>query len=501
MDLSQLKITGDCHNDPTTLEKFSRDMSAYRILPALVVEPKNEEDVLNTVLFAKNEGLSIIPRSGGSDLSGASIGPGIILNFKKHLNQLKTVGEETVVEPGMILASLVNELNDRNLMLPAIPSSSAVCALGGNVGTRATGPKTAKYGTLDDFVTSLRFITARGEVVDTTGALPDYLETGLRQIQQKYLADAPSREIVAGRPYIAGGYNLKAFERHTGINELAAHLLVGSIGTLGIVTEIRLKLLRHRPSKGTLVAHFRNYDEFTEAALQIKKLDPAALEYSDASCCRLVNGKILNLEDPDIAATLVAEFDDSIDKVQTGKEIIGAYDISRLWEFQAGSLEESALWQDRRRILPSLLKYCRQHNLLLLPIIDDIAIHVKDFGPVIQDLEELMRRLNIEISFYGHAGFGSIHARPYFDPTSKNLKEQIETVSQESFNVLQKYRGTLVGEHNAGRSRSVYLEQELGPAFTYLREIKNLFDPADLFNPGTLLATEPISTHMDFTVR
>ena len=110
-------------------------------------------------------------------------------------------------------------------------------------------------------------------------------------------------------------------------------------------------------------------------------------------------------------------------------------------------------------------------------------------------------RLNIEISFYGHAGFGSIHARPYFDPASKNLKEQIETVSQESFNTLQKYRGTLVGEHNAGRSRSVYLEQELGPAFAYLCEIKNLFDPDDLLNPGALFSTAPISTHMDFTVR
>ena len=501
MDLSKLKITGDCHSDPKILEKFSHDMSAYRIVPTLVVEPENEEDVLNTVRFAKNEGLSIVPRSGGSDLSGASIGPGIILNFKKHFNRLKVLGEKTVVEPGMILASLVNELSDRGLMLPSIPSSSAVCALGGNVGTRATGPKTAKYGTLDDFVTSLRFITARGEVVDTTRSLPDYLETGLSQIQQKYLADAPSREIVAARPYIAGGYNLKAFERYGDMGELAAHLLVGSIGTLGIVTEIRLQLLRHQPSKGTLVAHFRNYDEFTAASLQIKKLNPAALEYSDASCSGHVNGRILNLEDPDIVATLVAEFDDSVDKVRAGREIIDAYDISRLWEFQAGSPEESALWQDRRRILPSLLKYCRQHNLLLLPIIDDIAIHVKDFGPVVQDLEELMRRLNIEISFYGHAGFGSIHARPYFDPSSQNLKEQIETVSRESFKILQKYRGTLVGEHNAGRSRSLYLEQELGPAYNYLHEIKNLFDPADLFNPGALLATDPISTHMDFTVR
>jgi len=501
MDLSKLNITGAWHNDAATLEKFSRDMSAYRILPTLVVEPENEEDVFKTVTFARNEGLGIVSRSGGSDLSGASIGPGIVLNFKKHLNRLTVVGEETIVEPGMILANLVNQLNDHNLMLPAIPSSSAVCALGGNVGTRATGPKTAKYGTLDDFVTSLRFITARGEVVDTTRALPDYLESGLRRIQQKYLADEPSREIVAGRPYIAGGYNLKAFDRYTDMGELAAHLLVGSIGTLGIVTEIRLKPIEQRPSKGTLVAHFRNYEEFTEASLAIKKLNPAALEYSDASCCRLVDGKILNLEDPDIVATLVAEFDDSSDKVHAGREIIKAYDISRLWEFEAGSPEESNLWQDRRRILPSLLKYCRQNKLLLLPIIDDIAIHVKDFGPVIQDLTELMRRLKIEISFYGHAGFGSIHARPYFDPASKNLKEQIETVSQESFNTLQKYRGTLVGEHNAGRSRSVYLEQELGPAYAYLREIKNLFDPGDLLNPGALFVTDPICTHMDFTVR
>jgi FAD/FMN-containing dehydrogenase len=501
MDLSRLNIAGDWHNDNGTLEKFSRDMSAYRILPALVVDPKSEEDVVNTVQFSRNEGLGIVPRSGGSDLSGASIGPGIILNFKKHLNRLVVAGEETIVEPGMILANLVNQLNDHNLMLPAIPSSNAICALGGNIGTRATGPKTAKYGTLDDFVTSLRFITARGEIVDTTRSLPDYLETGLRKIQKRYLADEASRAIVAGRPYIAGGYNLKAFEQYIDIGELATHLLVGSIGTLGIVTEIRLKLIGQRASKGTLVAHFRDYDEFTEASLRLKKLDPAALEYSDASCCRHVDGKILNLKDPDIVATLVAEFDDSTEKVQTGREIVGDYDIARLWEFSAGSPEESALWQDRRRIQPSLMKYCRQNNLLLLPIIDDIAIHVKDFGPVVQDLEELMRRLNIEVSFYGHAGFGSIHARPYFDPTKKNLKEQIETVSQESFNILQKYRGTLVGEHNAGRSRSIYLQQELGPAFAYLQEIKQLFDPDDLLNPNALFATDPISTNMDFTVR
>jgi len=501
MDLSGLNISGDYHNDPRTLEKFSRDMSAYRIVPALVVDPKTEEDVIKTVQFTRKEGLSIVPRSGGSDLSGASIGPGVILNFKKHLNQPLVVDQETIVQPGMILADLVKQLSDHSLMLPAIPSSNPICALGGNVGTRAVGPKTAKYGTIDAFVTSLRFVTARGEVVDTNRSLPEYLETGLRKIQQAYLADEAGRAIVAGRPYIAGGYNLRAFERYDDMGELAAHLLIGSVGTLGIVTEIRLKPIELRASKGTLVAHFRDYDEFTEASLRLKELDPAALEYSDASCCRHVDGTILNLEDPDIVATLVAEFDDSAEKVQTGREIIAGYDIARLWEISAGSPEEAALWQDRRRIQPSLLKYCREHNLLLLPIIDDITIHVKDFGPVVRDLEDLMRRLGIEISFYGHAGFGSIHARPYFDPSHENLKEQIETVSRESFKILQNYHGTLVGEHNAGRSRSIYLREELGTAFAYLQEIKQLFDPDDILNPGTLFSNDPISTHMDFSVR
>lgn len=501
MNLNNLKISGDRYTDAGTLEKFSRDMSIYRILPALVVEPKNEADVLSTLQFARNEGLSIVSRSGGSDLSGASIGSGIVLNFKKYLNRLVSVGQETVVQPGMILDHFVNRISEDHLMLPAVPSSSAICALGGNVGTRSTGPRTAKYGTLDNFVTSLRFITAAGEVVDTAQGLPEYLEAGLRRIQQNYLADTASRGIVDNRPYIAGGYNLKAFARYTEMAELAAHLLVGSVGTLGIVTEIRLKLLPQRPSLGTFVAHFRDYDEFAEAAVRLKALDPAALEYSDAACAGHVNGQILNLQDPSIVGTVVAEFDGSAEQAQAGRAIVEAYDVSRIWDIGSGSPEEAALWQDRRRIHPSLMKYGRENKLLFPSIIDDVAIHLEDFGKVIPELQALMQRLGVEICFYGHLGFGSVHARPFFDSTAGNLAEQIETVSRESFKILQKFNGTLVGEHNAGRSRSLYLYMELGPAFRYMREIKKLFDPDDILNPGVLFDTGPISRHMDFTVR
>ena len=279
MNHERLIISGDCDQDAATLEKFSRDMSAYRIPPVMVVAPRNEEDVSAVVSFARNEGLGIVSRSGGSDLSGASIGPGIVINCKQYLNRLLAADEEAVVEPGMVLDHFVKGITARQWMLPAVPSSSAVCALGGNVGTRSTGPRTAKYGTLDDFVTSLRFVTARGEVVDTARSLPEYLEEGLRRIRQRFLADAQSRAILARRPYIAGGYNLKALARCEDMRELAAHLMVGSVGTLGIVTRIRLRLIRQQPTRGILVAHFRDYDALTATALRLKALAPAALEF------------------------------------------------------------------------------------------------------------------------------------------------------------------------------------------------------------------------------
>ncbi len=501
MDTTRLKLKGKIHQDAATLEKFSRDMSAYRIPPALVVEPQDETDVLNTLAFARNEGLSIVSRSGGSDLSGASVGPGIVLNFKKYMNRALNIGEKTVVQPGLVLAELLGQLDAKGLMHPATPSSSPICALGGNVGTRATGPKTTKYGTIDDFVVSLRFVSARGEVVDTAERLPDVMAEGLEGIQRRYLSDKKARAAIARRPYIAGGYNLKAFERTSDPARLADHLLVGSIGTLGIVTEIRLRSIPKRTSQGTLAAHFRNYDEFTDAALLLKALNPAALEYSDASCCRHVDGKILNLADPDIAATLVVEFDDTLETAREARDIMRRYDISRLWDIRSGSDEEAALWQDRRQILPALMKYSRRNNLLLPGIIDDIAIHTEYFGPVIEDLSTLMRQLGVEISFYGHAGFGSIHARPFFEANRSDLKELIETVSRESFKVLQKYNGTLVGEHNAGRSRSIYLPEDMGAAYPYLQDIKRLFDPEDILNPGVLFDTGPITQHMDFSVR
>ncbi len=183
MNLSQLQITGDFHTDSRSLEKFSKDVSSYRIMPAPVAEPKYEDDILNIVQFVKNDGLSITSRAAGSRLYGTGVGTGIILNFKKYFNRVLSVGEEAVVQPGTILDDFLKQMQKLNLMLPSVPPSSARCALGGNVGTRSAGLRTVIYGTIDDFATSFKFIIARDEIVDTRNPLPEYLDNGLQNIR------------------------------------------------------------------------------------------------------------------------------------------------------------------------------------------------------------------------------------------------------------------------------------------------------------------------------
>jgi FAD/FMN-containing dehydrogenase len=493
----EIKIEGRVHTDPATLERFSRDASSYRIAPTLVAEPADEGDVIRIMEYARRTRTGITCRSGGSGLSGAGIGSGMIVNFKPLMNRIEYQGEQIVAEPGVVLADFLNAISDRGLMLPAVPSSSAWCALGGNIGTRATGPRTARYGTIDSFVSSLRFVTASGDVVDTREELPVSLDHGIMNIRNRYLADGEARKLFGGRPFIAGGYNIEALSTYEDPRQIAAHLLVGSIGTLGVVTEIRLTPIPLRASQGTYAAFCHNLEQLEAAVQGITGLSPAAVEFLDGMTLSLLRGRLLTAENPQTAGVLLVEFDESTEQAARGLAILESVDPYDLLRIPPGSQAEQALWEERRRVLPTLWAYARERRWILPSIIDDVAIHVADFAGVCGDLRNLMGELSHEIAIFGHLGFGSLHARPYFEPERDEITRQIEEVSSGAFGLLQNYGGTLVGEHNAGRSRSLYLEKELGGSFHYLREVKDLFDPDDLLNPNTLFDLAPITQDMD----
>ena len=404
MEPDKPTIQGRVYTDAATRKKFSKDASSYLIQPQMVAAPANENDVIRILEYARKTGSSITCRSGGSGLSGAGIGPGIIIDFKPLMNRIKQLDRKIIAQPGVVLEDFLKEIHKKGVMLPAIPSSSSWCALG------------------------------------------------------------------------------------------------GSIGTLGVVTEIRLSPIPIRKPRMTYAAFFSTLEKIGDALNRTNELHPAAVEYIDGNTLARIEGKLLHNRHKDIAGALLVEFDESEEQVEKGQKILENSKPESLIPVPVNSPEEERIWEERRLILPKLRAFARKKGWIVPSIIDDVAIHVKDFVSVVRDLNQLMRRLQHDICIFGHIGFGSLHARPLFDPGKKEITDQIDTVSRQTFQVLHQYGGTLVGEHNAGRSRSIYLEMELGDSFSYLREIKNLFDPGDILNPNTLFNTAPITAHMDLDV-
>jgi FAD/FMN-containing dehydrogenase len=335
--------------------------------------------------------------------------------------------------------------------------------------------------------------------VDTAEKLPTALEDGIMEIRGRYLADTKARTLFEARPFIAGGYNIGALSRYDDPRQIVTHLLVGSIGTLGVVTGIRLSPIPLRASRGTYAAFYAVHEQLEGASTGITDLVPAAVEFIDGKTLSLLRGRLLCAEDPGTAGVLLVELDESAEQAEVGRAILESFDPKEFLLIEPGSRNETALWEERRRVLPTLWAYARERGWILPSIIDDMAIHVADFAPVRRDLKNLMAQLGHEIALFGHLGFGSLHARPFFDPEREEITRQIEKVSSCTFDLLQTYGGTLVGEHNAGRSRSLYLEMELGGSFRYLRDVKNLFDPGDLLNPNTMFDLAPITREMDLS--
>ena len=246
------RLGGRAAADERTLARFSVDQSIYQITPLLVAFPENLEDVIEITRFAGQEGIPLTARAGGTSTAGSALGRGILMIFARGgpLNRIvdfdERAGQQIVtVEPGVLHADLQTYLRERGRYLPADPSSASICLLGGNIATKASGPHALKHGSIDRYLHSLQFVTARGEPIDTSDSstIPGYLQNGIAQVQKALLADDASTRRLQTRMNrkLASGYNLFTFLRHAAAGDWIAQLLVGSVGTLGVITGAQLR--------------------------------------------------------------------------------------------------------------------------------------------------------------------------------------------------------------------------------------------------------------------
>jgi len=487
-------IEGDILDQRFWREVYSTDASIYKFVPELVVLPKTKEDIQKTVKLAKENNIGITCRAAGTSLAGASVGKGIILDITRYFSNILEVGHDYIkTQPGVIYDDLQVELAKKNLFLPPTPASSRACMIGGNVATMACGGGAVKYGTLDNFILAVEFIDADGDIVNTeTGQGVEKYREKLENLKNEITNNKEAMEVLDKKDDIqnASSYNIFAFRKNYSIGELIAHLMMGSIGTLGIFTEIKLKVLGKKSGQAVSWAVFlKDLYQVDDFIREAKRLKCSALEFVDKVSLELACENFPKLGiSKQAEAMMIVSFDENIE--QTLKEFEKSLEkFELIGEIIKDAEKMKTIWELRKCLLPLTAKFSETTKPLVS--IDDVGVKTKDIPDLLKDLRQIFKDLDLQVALYGHAGVGTIHIDPVIEATSNEDIPKIKEIADKVYEAVFKYGGTIATEHGGGRCRSMYLEKEWGiKVFSYLKKIKEIFDPADILNPGVMFNTE-----------
>jgi FAD/FMN-containing dehydrogenase len=460
------------------------------------------------VRLARDEGIPLTARGGGSGTAGAALGRGIVMAFPKRgeLNRITDFqgadgGPRVTVQPSVVHDDLQDFLRERGLFLPADPSSGAISVLGGNVATKASGPHALKHGSIDRYVESVQFVSADGDLVDTAdeSTVPDRIREGVRRLREDLLGDAKAVQRLEARQGMktASGYNLFAVLREEALGRLAAQLLVGSVGTLGVLVRATLRAEPYVEGRATTLLYFRSLDEAADAAAEIKDHDVDAVEIMNHRSIEMVRRRRRGLDAPeDPSHMLLVEYSgpqrhDAIGGVLRLLEE-NRYALAREPRTVEGAEEQAEVWAIRKALLPTVRGYSKEHKAL--SVVNDVGVDTRRLADLIRDVEALFDRLGLQAAIYGHAGSGNLHLRPLFDREAPDLPALIERVADEVYAAVFRYGGTITAEHGMGPLRAPYLAREWGDRlFDYMHRVKDIFDPEGVLNPGAMFPARPLT--------
>jgi glycolate oxidase len=431
------------------LISYSKDASEHSHRPHAAVWPTTTEQISAILELANREKFPVIARGAGTSLAGLAVPEkgGVILDLCR-MNKIISISIEdrlAVVQPGVVYAELERTLASHDFFFPPDPASGTVSTLGGNVATNAGGIKGAKYGTTKDYVLSLQVVLPDGRI----------LHTGSKCMKS------------------ASGYDL-------------TRLFVGSEGTLGVITEITLKINPKPSLSSTAMATFEDLEDAGRAVSEIMHsgILPSALEVVDQQTLIAINQNTdLNL--PEVEAILVAETDGHTreeTQFQLNKiiEIFKKNNASTVK--QAETKEEAeALWAARKSAYAVMSRI--NNNLL----VEDLSVPMSKVPDMLKAISDLAKKYNLKIPTVGHAGDGNLHPTISFDGTDADEVKRVEKASAELFKKVIELNGTLTGEHGIGLAKAPYMHLEHDPVtMDVMRSIKRLFDPHNILNPGKM---------------
>lgn len=535
-------IKGEVYNDPETLNRYSRDASIFVVKPEMVVYPKDSDDVRQLVKFVSlkkpgNINLSITARSAGTCMSGGSINESIILDFTKYMSGISDFKQEEVEHYGIKMSGSVKILPGtfyrdiekftftKNMMMPAYTASKEICAVGGMVANNAGGEKTIRYGKTENFIKELKVVFRDGNEYTVKPLTKNELDKKLAQTdfegqfynEIKKLIDSNFDLIKKSKPNVsknsAGYYLWNVYDENSGTFDLC-RLIVGSQGTLGIVTEITWYLVNIEKFSAIHVTFMKNLDRLGEVVDQILPLKPESIEsYDDYSLSLAVKFfpdfiKQMNLFKfiklglsfiPEAfmllrggmpKLVLITEFTGNSQQecFDKAKELDQKLKFFGMNTRITNAKEGEKYWKIRRESFNLLRKHVKGKHTA--PFIDDVCVSPYVLPEFLPKLNKILNEYKLVYTIAGHAGNGNFHIIPLMDFTDPKTKEIILELSDKVYELVHEYKGSITAEHNDGLVRTPYLNTMFDSEIISLfKQTKYIFDPLNIFNPNKKVGT------------
>lgn len=498
------QISGDCFADIFTRIAYSTDASIYQIVPLCVAVPKDSDDIVKIVRYARENHIPITARGSGSGLAGESLTAGIMIETTTYMNRIISTSpakESVTCQPGVVLDDLNSYLGQFGKKIGPDPSSGNRAVIGGMVANNSTGAHSLQFGYIGDYVEKVKAVLPDGELVEITNRLePEKIEhPGLRSIAQNCLRllSENSQDIEKALPRTRrnrSGYNIANLVSDGRID--LVKLLAGSEGTLAVFTEITLRTVDVPAFKGLVQMEFDSMAKMTQAVPIVVNCGAAACEMMDAgliNTARRAFEEYRDLLNPDSAASLLIEHtaetaEQVREKIEKTISDVGRLAFDSVTVFDDKS--QKRLWKCRKDAVPLLSR--KKGFAQPVPFVEDVSVDNSRLGEYVDGLEKIGEKYNVEMTYYGHAGDGELHIRPYLNLGCTEDLNKMRRIANDIFNLAWSLDGSISGEHADGLVRAAFIKKQYGrDYYQILRMIKQIFDPQNIFNPGKIINDDP----------
>ena len=437
--------------NPADLYTYGFDASIHHSDPDVVVRPSSAKEVSAILHLANDHNIPVVPRGAGTGLCGGAvpIHGGIALDMTRMNRVLEIRVEDLlcVCEAGVVFDKLMEALAPHKFSIPTAPGSSEACTIGGMVAANASGMRAIKYGAMRDYVLGLEVVLASGEIV----------QLGTRTLKN------------------SSGYQLD-------------RPIVGSEGTLGVITKATLRIVPKAKKAAMIVAAFATLELAGKCVSKIiaKPIIPSAIELMDSTCIKAVN-KTVHAGFPDVEALCMIEVDGEPETVEKEAALVcGVCEEVGATSVEASSeTAQMAKWTyGRKSIMSSLSRY--GEGFVSVSLADDMAVPISRIPEAVVAFHRIAKSNGVIIGTYGHAADGNLHTKMLLDPTSTDYWQRGEKAVSEVYDTVIGLGGTVTGEHGVGISKAPYMQKERATALQTMADIKRALDPNNILNPGKI---------------